>query len=284
MTQFIITTESGADLPQEIVDRYNIQVVPMHVTMGDETRPDGSFPVEEVFEYYEKTNTLPKTSGSTPGDFAKVFREIKEANPDAHIIHIAYSAVTTVSYNSAQIAAEDFDNIYSVDSKNVTLGLSTIVQETAKFIEANPDTTAQEIVAFVEELRERIRFIFLPQTLLYLKAGGRVSNLVFHGATLLNIHPTIVLENGYLVSGKKFRGNFERCVKKMIDNFFSQYDIDPSTVRVGGTPGITDQQKVKVYELLESHNATNKEWFGTGAVISTHGGPGALELVGIERK
>lgn len=284
MTQFIITTESGSDLPQAVADRYNIHVIPMHVTMGDETRPDGSFPVEEVFEYYDKTNTLPKTSGTTPGDCAAVFRQIKEENPDAQIIHIAYSAVTTVSYNSALIAAEEFEGIHLVDSKNVTLGLTTIIEATAEFIENNPDTTAEEIVSFIESLRERTRFIFLPKTLLYLKAGGRVSNLVFHGANLLKIHPTIVVENGYLVSGKKHRGTFERTIKKTIDNFFAEYNIDPTTVRVGGSPGVTPEQKELVYELLAGYNVAKEDWFNTGAVISCHGGPGAIGLVGVERE
>ena len=122
MTNYIITTESGSDLPKEFIDRYNIYIIPMHVTMGDETYKDGSFPVEEAFEYYEKTGTLPKTSGSTPQDNTNVFEEVRAKHPDAHIIHIAYSAVTTVSYKAAQIAAEEFENIHLVDAKHVTFG------------------------------------------------------------------------------------------------------------------------------------------------------------------
>lgn len=283
MTKFIITTESGSDLPQELIERYNIYVIPMHVTMGDTTKPDGSFPISDVFDYYERTNTLPKTAGSTPDDCAKVFKEIQTTYPDAHIIHIGYSAVTTVSFNAAKIAAEDFERIHLVDSQNVTLGLTVIIQATAEYIEAHTDITAEAIIKFVEDIRTRTRFVFLPQTLLYLKAGGRVSNLAFHGATLLNIHPTIVLENGYLVSGKKYRGSFERCIKKTITDFFKQYDIDPTTVRVGGSLGVTDEQKALINELIAEHQAPMTDWFETGAVISSHGGPGAFGIVGIER-
>ncbi|MFC4774769.1 DegV family protein [Ruoffia tabacinasalis] len=223
MTKFIITAESGSDLPKELVERYGVRIIPMHVTMGDETRPDGTFPVKEVFDFYEKTGTLPKTAGSTPDDNAKCFRQIFEEYPDAHIIHIAYSAVTTVSFNAAKIAAEDFENIHLVDSKNVTIGQTAIIKATAEYIEHHQDASPEDIIAFVENIRERTRFIFLPNTLLYLKAGGRVSNLAFHGASLLNIHPTIVIEDGYLVSGKKYRGNFDRCIKKMIADFFNTH-------------------------------------------------------------
>ena len=284
MTKFIITAESGSDLPKELVERYGVRIIPMHVTMGDETRPDGTFPVKEVFDFYEKTGTLPKTAGSTPDDNAKCFRQIFEEYPDAHIIHIAYSAVTTVSFNAAKIAAEDFENIHLVDSKNVTIGQTAIIKATAEYIENHPDASPEDVIAFVENIRERTRFIFLPNTLLYLKAGGRVSNLAFHGATLLNIHPTIVIEDGYLVSGKKYRGNFDRCIKKMIADFFNTYNIDPETVMVCGSPGVSDENKDLVYSLLGQHNVNTDQWFDTGAVISSHGGPGAIGLLGIERE
>lgn len=284
MTKFIITTESGSDLPKEIADRYNIHIVPMHVTMGDKTYLDGSFEVKKVFDYYDETGVLPKTSGTTPQDNSEVFQDIFNKYPDVHIIHIAYSAVTTVSFNAANIAAEDFKNIHLVDAKHVTLGLTAIVKATAQFIEDNPDTTPEAIIAFVEEIRERTRMAFIPKTLLYLKAGGRVSNLVFHGANILNIHPTIAIKNGYLVSGKKYRGSFERCLTKMVNDFFKSYDLDPETVLIGSAPGVLDSHKEIVFNALNEHQVTGKEWLGTGPVISSHGGPGAIGIVGIEKK
>ena len=283
MTKFIITTESGSDLPKEMIDRYNIYVIPMHVTMGDQTYDDGSFDVKEVFNYYEEQDVLPKTSGTTPQDNTKVFQQIFNEYPDAHIIHIAYSAVTTVSFNAANIAAEEFENITLVDAKYVSMGLTAIVKATAQFIENNPNVTPEEIVAFVEEIRERTRMVFLPKTLLYLKAGGRVSNLAFHGANLLRLHPTIVLEDGYLVSGKKYRGSFERCLKKMIDDFFKNYNIDPETVLVGGAPDINEQQKESIFDLIKNNGISATDWIKAGAVISSHGGPGAVGITGIEK-
>lgn len=283
MTKYIITTESGSDLPKDLKERYNIHIVPMHVTMGEETYDDGSFEVEDVFDYYDKNDILPKTSGSTPEDNTKVFQEIFEKYPDAHIIHIAYSAVTTVSYNAANIAAEEFENIHLVDAKHVTIGLTAVVLAAAQFIEDNPDVSPEEIIAFVEDIRERTEMVFLPKTLIYLRAGGRVSNLAFHGANLLKLHPTIVLEDGYLVSGKKYRGSFERCLKKMIQDFFDTYDIVPDTVLVGGAPGVTDDQKEMIFNLLKEHDVSTTRWVETGAVISSHGGPGAVGLAGIKK-
>lgn len=283
MTQYIITTESGSDLPKEFIDRHNIYIIPMHVTMGDKTYEDGSFKVEKAFEYYEKTGTLPKTSGSTPQDNTNIFEEVRAEYPDAHIIHIAYSAVTTVSYKAAQIAAEEFENIHLVDAKHVTFGLTAVVKATAEFIEENPEATPDEIISYVEDVRERTKMVFLPKTLLYLRAGGRVSNLAYHGANLLKLQPTIILENGYLVSGKKYRGSFERSLTRTMNDFFSTYDIEPDSVLIGGAPGVTDSQKQMVIDIAKENGITNPVWRDTGAVISCHGGPGAVGIAGIIR-
>lgn len=284
MTKYIIVTESGSDLPKEIQEKYNIYIVPMHVSMGDQTYDDGSFPVEDVYKYYDETGMLPKTSGSTPSDFTEIFREIRDKYPDSIIIHIAYSAVTTVSYNSALIASEDWENIYHIDSKNVSVGLTAIVEATAKHIVANPELKPEDVVKFVEDVRERTRFVFLPQTLVYLNAGGRVSNLVFHAANLLKLHPTIVLDNGYLISGKKYRGSFDRSIKKLINDFFSNYDIDLDTVRAGGSAGLEPAQQEIIQDALGQKGIEINQFFTTGAVISSHGGPGAVGIVGIEKK
>lgn len=284
MNHYIITTESGSDLPKEYVERFNVKIIPMHVTMGNETLADGSFEVKKAFDYYDETGTLPKTSGTTPDDNLKIFSKIREEHPEAHIIHIGYSAVTTVSFNAAHIAAEDFENIHLVDAKHVTLGLSAVVIATAQFIDENRAVSPEEIVAFVEEIRERTHMVFIPKTLLYLKAGGRVSNLAFHSANLLKLHPTIVLDDGYLVSGKKYRGSFERCLNKMLADFFNMRDIDPNTVLVGGAPGVTPEHKETVLNYVEQQGVLNPVWNGTGAVISSHGGPGAIGIVGIARK
>ena len=284
MTNFIIATESGSDLSQQLIDRYNIKIIPMHVTMGNNTVDDGSFPVKDIYDYYEKTGILPKTSGSSPEDNRRVFQHIFEEYPNAHIIHVAYSAVTTVSYNSSRIAAQDFENIHTVDSKNVSGGLTAVVIATAKFIEANPTCSAEEIISFVKDVRERTRFVFLPKTLVYLKAGGRVSNVAFLGASILKLHPSILLKDGYLVASKKYRGSYERCIKKMIKDFVNDYTIDPETVIIGGTAGLEEKHKQLAITHFSENGFEDPDFFTAGAVISSHGGPGGLGIIGIEQK
>lgn len=283
MIKYVLTTESGSDLTDEIINRYQINVVPMHVTMGEQTYPDGSFEVEKVFDYYNQTGNLPKTAGSTPQDFTDTFTKIFTEHPDAHIIHLAYSAVTTVSFTSATIAAKDFDNVHVIDTKHLTLSAAAVVKATAQFIEDNPNESPESILKFIREVGERTQMVFMPKTLLYLKAGGRVSSLAVHGATLLRLCPTITLENGYLVPGKKYRGTFERCLKKMINDFFDNYELDLASVLIGSPPGIEDAFKEEILAFVRQRGVQDPKWITSGAVISSYGGPGAVVITGISK-
>ena len=283
MSKFVLVTESGSDLSREYIDRYNVKIVPMHVSFGEESFDDSDLKSSDVFDYYDKNKILPKTSGSTPSDFEKVFSEINREYGDCIIIYIAYSSVTTVSYNSAKIAAEEFSNVVLIDSKNCTVGLSRVVMSTAEYIENNPDSSVEEIVKYVEEIREKTRFVFLPQSLLYLKAGGRISNVSYLGAMLLKIFPTINLEKGYLVAGKKYRGNFKSSYKKLIEDFFNRFNIDKDSLLLVKVHGLSDEHIKNIELILEEHGIKEPKWIDAGAVISCHGGPGAFGIVGIEK-
>lgn len=135
MSNIVLVAETGSDIPPTIAEKYGIYLVPMHVTMGTSTLDDGSFPPNEICDYYSRTGRLPKTSGCSPEDFSKVFEEIHHRTPDKHILHLAYSAVTTVSFQSALIAAEGLDYVTSIDTKQVSAGQAAIVLQMARLIE-----------------------------------------------------------------------------------------------------------------------------------------------------
>ena len=115
MSQIILMAETGSDIPADLAKKGGIELVPMHVSFGDTTKDDGSFPPSDVVTFYKETGILPKTSGSVPEDFTVAFDRIHAAHPDAQIMYLAYSAVTTCSYQSAQIASEERDYVKSLD-------------------------------------------------------------------------------------------------------------------------------------------------------------------------
>ena len=113
--EIILVAETGSDLTPQQAQENGIYLVPMHVTMGDQTLDDGSFPPEEVCAYYQKTGTVPKTSASGPFDFKTVFDQLHEQFPNKKILHLAYSAVTTASYHNALLEGEHRDYVTSID-------------------------------------------------------------------------------------------------------------------------------------------------------------------------
>ena len=279
----ILVAETGSDLPKDIAKEMGIFLVPMHVTMGDNTYDDGSFPVEKICEYYNNTSKIPKTSGSSPQDFIKVFDEIHHLYPDKQILHLAYSAVTTCSYQSAIIAAEDRDYVTSVDTKMVSIGQGAIVIETAKYLKENPNATMEEVLKEVERLCESSKMCFVPAELEYLRAGGRVSNAVFIGGKILNIHPSIELENGYLVAKKKYRGKMEKIVTKLIEDFNYIKNLDKKQIYLLWSIGLSETVRRIAEEKAKNIGFEKIKWMQSGCVITSHGGPGAFGIVGFSK-
>lgn len=281
MSKFILLAETGADIPADMAAQYGIWTVPMHVAFGDVTRDDGTFPVEEVYAHYEKTGTLTKTSGCTPGDFEKVYAEIREKEPEGHILHLAYSAVTTCSYQSAIIAAEGKENITSIDTKQVSAGQALVVLLVARYLEAHPDCTKEEAVAVAEELSRRCHMGFFPGDLAYLKAGGRVSNAAYLGAKILSLNPLIELQDGYLNATKKYRGKMNKVALRLLEDFSKQYHLKKDVMAFVYSEGLEESIKKEATELAQSLGFKEIHWIRTGGVVSTHCGPGGFGICGI---
>lgn len=283
MNNIILVAETGSDIPKDIAEEMGIFLVPMHVTMGSDTFDDGTFPIEKIYEYYNDTNKIPKTSGSSPEDFIRVFDEIHRLYPDKQILHLAYSAVTTCSYQSALIAAEDRDYIMSFDTKQVSIGQGAIVIQTARYLKANPNVTMEELVEEVTNLRDSCQMCFVPDKLEYLKAGGRVSNAVFIGGKILSIHPSIEIENGYLVAKKKYRGKMERVVTKMIEEYSHMKNLDKKEVWLLWSMGLPNTVRRAAEHKIKEIGFEKIRWMQTGCVITTHGGPGSFGIVGFSK-
>ena len=280
MNKYIIVAETGSDIPKELAAEYGIFLVPMHVTFGDEVKDDGAFPTEEVCEYYERTGKAPKTSGCNPEDFIKVFREIRENNPDCYIVYPAYSAITTCSYQSAKIAAEDDEKILFYDTKHVAIGQCAAVIRLAQEIQDNPDYTPQQVMEAMERISKSVRMCFVPSNLDYLRAGGRVSNATALCGNILGIHPKIELLDGHLKATKKYRGNMSKVVLKLLNDYVNEEKLDKKELWLGNSPGFSEELKAEVIEEAKKLGFEEIHWTKTGGVITTHGGSNAFCMAG----
>ena len=280
MQKIILLAESGSDITPELAERYGIQMVPMHVNFGEETWDDGSFPVEKIIDYYQETGNLPKTSGSTPEDFEIVFDKIHAQYPDAHILYLAYSAVTTCSYQSAVISSEDRDYITMLDTKQVSVGQGAVVVTLAQIMEENPDMTLEEVVTVANELIDKAKMCFLPENLQFLHAGGRVSNAAYLGSRILGIHPVIELLEGKLTATKKYRGKMKKVALQLIDEYSKDYNLRKDCLWFVYTVGLSEEIRQCLEEEAMNLGFEKVQWIQANGVITTHGGPAAFGLAG----
>lgn len=241
--KIVLVAETGSDIVPEVAEKYGVYLAPMHVAMGNQTLDDGSFPASEVVAYYEKTGTVPRTSGCTPEDFVPVFKKIREDWPEASILHLAYSAVTTCSFQSAVIAAEGLDYIRSVDVKQVSVGQYLTVIEMARIIAENPQMTLDEATAKAEEVAGKVHMCFIPHNLKFLRAGGRVSNATALVGNLLHIRPCIEIIDGKLIAAKKYRGTLKSCITKLMQDFIAAHHFRRDKLYLIWSVGLADEMK-----------------------------------------
>ena len=280
----ILVAETGSDITPELAKEYGIWLVPMYVTMGDRTLDDGTFPAEDVCAYYERTGKVPKTSGTSPEAFARVFREIHEKYPEKHILHLAYSAVTTVAYQSAVIAGEGLDYVTSLDTKQVSVGQAAVVLEVARFLQANPDSSVEEAVAEANRIAQRTQMCFIPKNLDYLRAGGRVSNVAALTGNLLQLHPCIEIIDGRLMAKKKYRGAMEKFLPKLLREFDEKRGLSREQVYLICTPYMDEEVRNVAEETVRAMGVRKITWMKTGCVITCHGGPGAFGVVAFAKE
>lgn len=283
MSKIVLVAETGSDITKEIAAKYNIRIVPMHVSFENETLDDGTFSVKKITDYYKITGKLPKTSGCNPGDF-EIFDKIHEEDPNAHILYLAYSSVTTCSYQSAKIMAEGKDYISLLDTKQVSVGQGAIVVEVAKYINSHPNVMIEEVIEYANEVIERAKMCFIPHNLEFLRAGGRVSNAAYLGATLLNLHPTIEILDGRLMATKKYRGKMSKVCSKLLKDYSHIYHLDRDVLWIVYTIGLSEEIKDTIKSTIEELGYKDVEWVQAHGVITTHGGPSAFGFAGFTKR
>lgn len=268
-----IIVDSTADLMPEYKQR--VQTVPLTVCFGTEEYLDGITIDHKTF--YEKlieSDVLPTTSQATPNAFAEEFEKVKAAGDSAVVITL--SSKFSGTYQSAVIAAEDYEHIYVVDSGTAAMGSGILTELAFRLLDEGK--SAQEIAVALEEEKKKIIIVALVDTLEYLKKGGRISKAVAFAGGVLNIKPVLSVINGEITMLGKARGS------KMGNNLLVQEidkagGIDFTKPVLLGYSGISDSLLLKYIEdsrHLWENNLEQVRYTTVGSVIGTHAGPGAV--------
>ena len=282
MRKIILSTESGADLPIDLANKYSVQVVPMHVIMDGKDYLDGELPVQDIYDYYNRTKKIPSTTSTNAHEYHELFTKIRANYPTCIIIHIGYTSNASSSFQNALIAAKEFEDLFLIDALNVTGGLAAIVMYAVNLLEKEPTIDPEFLIEKIKSIVPKSRLAFVPGSLEFLRAGGRVSNVAYLGGALLRIKPLIELIDGKLVSTKKYRGKMSVVTEKLMRDFFTEYKIDREQLYLQYSLGLDESIKVRMDEIAKEHGFKNITWIEAGAMISTHAGPGGFGVAGLE--
>ena len=184
--------------------------------------------------------------------------------------------------HSAILAAEGRTGIVCVDTKHVSAGQAAVVLAMARYLKENPETTVEEAAAMARTISDRTRMSFIPGDLDYLRAGGRVSNAAYLGAKILSLHPLIEIQDGKLISTKKYRGNKAKVVRQVARECLDLLERSEPVYFVYGE-GLDEAIRRDVEHIAKELGFDAFLWVKTGCVIAAHSGPGAFGVVGSAR-
>lgn len=281
-----IITDSTCDLSKELIEKYNIRVIPLHVSFpGDVTEYlDGvNINSEQLYDLATKLNVLPKTGAVNVVEFIKVFEE--ELAKGNEIFYVGIGSGLSSTYNNACIAREQFPDskIVVLDGQNLSTGTGLIVIKAARL--AKEGKSLEEIKEICEKAVPLVSAKFCIDRLDYLYKGGRCSGMAMIAAHALKIHPVAKVINNKLVVYKKPRGKYENAVEVQIDEFMHDLDnIDKSCVFIthsGRMDGIEKQIYDKISPYLDKENLFITE---AGCTICSHCGPKTIGILYILKK
>ncbi len=280
--QIVISSDSTCDLSQELIDSYQIKIIPMGVSLGDNLYRDGfDITPDDIYAHHAKTGQLPKTSAINMTESAEYFAELTKDG--SAVIHFTISSSLSATYNNARVAAEDFEDVHVVDSKNLSTGNGLLVIAAAEM--AKQGLEAKEIAEKVRELADCVDASFIVDNLEYLAKGGRCSAVAAFGANLLQLKPCINVKNGAMGVGKKYRGKFEKVlIGYVAERLEDKDDIDLDRVFV--THAGCDPQVVESVVTAVKNTLPFKEVFVTraGCTISSHCGANTLGVLFVRKK
>ncbi len=279
MSKILLSADSTCDISGELLERTKVQLLPLHIILGGKSYEDGvNITPDEIYAHFKATGKLPKTAAINTQEYINAFKPYIDQGYD--VIHINLGSALSSSYQNCVEAARQIGHLYPINSCNLSSGSGHLVIEAAERIRKGMQAT--EIVQELKKLVPKCHASFVIDKLDYLRAGGRCSALAMLGANLLQIKPSIYVNNadGSMTVGKKYRGKLEKVLVSYVHDKLSQYDhIRPQRIFV--THAGIDQQYVDVVrEEVEKLNFFQEIFIERAScTISSHCGPGTIGIL-----
>ena len=275
----VILSDSTCDLSAEIVKARDIKISPLTVVFGDEKHLDGvDVTPDDVYDFYNKTKSLAKTTATNMAEHEDFITENVPEGQEA--VYFIISSEMSTTYNNARLAAEDMDNIYVIDSRNLSTGIGLLVLHACDL--ADEGKSAKEIYDEITELTAYVDASFVVETLEYLHKGGRCSSIAALGANLLKLRPMIQVKDGKMGVAKKYRGKMSEVFKQYVDEKLNDENKFIGKRIFVTHSGNCDEIAVELKEMvLKAYPDKEVIITRAGCTVSCHCGPGTLGVLGI---
>ena len=270
-----IICDSISDLPIEIIEKYNIDIVPLTVIFDNKEYLAGeTLTTKEFYKILRDTDIMPKTSQATYVQFKSAFEKYDE---NTEIIYIAGSSTASGTYQSSMLAKNDgHDNVSIFDTQNLSIGSALFVIKACEMVENG--CSIEEIILSLEKLKNDVEVVFSVDTLEYLKMGGRISSTKAALGNLLSIKPILEVKDGLVVQKSQVRGKkqiYSTLAKTIVEKFGK--DLKSRTIIIGCGDNIEDLEIMK--ESLEKEAEISNVYFvNIGCVVCSHSCPGVMGI------
>ena len=278
-----ITSDSTCDLSPELVNQYEIGILPLLITFGENAFRDGVDAVpEDIYRYVDETKTLPKTCALNTTEYEEFFR--KWTDQGYELVHFCIGSKFSSTCQNAQIAASSMENVYVVDSENLSTGQGLLVLRAAEL--QKEGLCAEEIYKTCTALTPFVEASFVLDDLEYLVKGGRCSGVAAFGANLLKLKPCIEVRAGVMEPSKKYRGKIQNVILDYVtDRLTGRDDLDKSRIFITHTrcdPEWVEAARKRVIELVPDFEEILETT--AGATVTTHCGPSTLGVLYIRKQ
>ena len=278
-----ITADSTCDLSPELVAKYDIDIPPLSVILGERTGLDGrEITPQDIYDYVAQTKSLPKTSAVNTVEYRRVFQHWLDQG--YAVVHFCISSDFSSCYQNACDAAKDMENVYVVDSRNLSTGQGLLVLHGAELARQGVD--AAQIQARCTALAPRVEASFVVDRIDYLYKGGRCNALSAFGANLLHIKPSIEVIDGRMEPGQKYRGHIGKVMLNYVEKRLAgRTDIDKHRIFITHTQ-CKPEDVAAVRETINRLAPGFEEILDTtaGATVTSHCGPGTLGILFIRKE
>lgn len=274
-----IIADSTCDLSPDLLARYDINILPLHIILGEQDFLDGQgISPDELYRWSDEQRTSPKTAAiALPDAIAALKPYVAEGR---EVVCFTISGSMSSTYNVMCLAAEQTDPslVHVIDSQSLSTGGGLLVISAAEM--AQQGLEAKEIIARVEALRPLVRASFVVDTLAYLHRGGRCSSVSALMGSALRLHPRIAVADGRMSAGKKYRGRMDRVIREYVTDMEADLLAARKEHVFITHSGCDDNTLAAVYGMLENlHHFEEIHVTRAGGVVSSHCGPGTLGVL-----